>query len=51
MTTWPLFLRLLATAIAIGLTVVAFSEGAMVLAVIGIAVTVFVVQRSFLTQI
>lgn len=51
MSDWPLILRLLATAVAIGLTVWAFSEGAMVPAVIGIAATIFVVKRSFLSQI
>lgn len=51
MTDWPLFMRLLVTAVVIGLTVWAFSEGAMVPAVIGIAATIFVVKRAFLSQV
>lgn len=51
MTDWPLSVRLFLTAIVLALTIWAFSEGAMLWAIAGIAATIYVVKRSFLNDI
>lgn len=51
MNSWPVFLRILVTAIVFALTIWAFSTGQMLLAVVGVAACAFVFQRFFLSDL